>query len=72
MASRPGQVANVIGSPGDDHKQTDMRLIGLREIVSGVEILAQAKYARERFADVGPLKPPECLTDEQAPLRPVA
>lgn len=38
----PRQVANLIGLPGDDDEQTIMRLIGLREIASGLEILAQA------------------------------
>ena len=38
----PRQVANMIGLPGDDDEQTIMRLIGLREIASGLGILAQA------------------------------
>jgi uncharacterized membrane protein len=38
----PRQVANMIGLPGDDDEQTILRLIGLREIASGLGILAQA------------------------------
>jgi hypothetical protein len=49
----PRQVANMIGLPGDDNEQTIMRLIGLREIVSGVGILAQAKPTPWLWSRVG-------------------
>jgi uncharacterized membrane protein len=49
----PRQVANAIGLSGDDDEQTVMRLVGLREIVSGVGILAQAEPTPWLWSRVG-------------------
>src|SRR5690349_17961012 len=49
----PRQVAQMIGLPGDDDEQTILRLIGLREIVSGVGILAQAEPTPWLWSRVG-------------------
>lgn len=49
----PRQVANLIGLPGDDDEQTVMRLVGLREIVSGLGILAQAEPTPWLWTRVG-------------------
>jgi hypothetical protein len=49
----PRQVANVIGLAGDDTQQTVMRLLGVREIVSGLGILAQAEPTPWLWSRVG-------------------
>jgi len=49
----PRQVANAIGLPGDENEQAVMRLVGLREIVSGVGILAQAEPTPWLWSRVG-------------------
>ncbi len=49
----PRQVANLIGLPGDEDDQKVMRVVGLREIASGLGILAQAKPTPWLWSRVG-------------------
>jgi len=53
QVAMPRQVANLIGLPGDEDDQKVMRVVGLREIASGLGILGQAKPTPWLWSRVG-------------------